>query len=161
MEASREELKNFLLESLKHCSDICTKNDGICPMEGENYCLNCILDALEDKKKKNSIAKEKQAEKEEIYFTEKGIARTILLNNALNDKSNFGNKEVHHWLYTSKEFVMVSISYDDFKMINYWFPMKSLYLYDDEYINEIVRTLYTLLENNPRFAKEEEKKDGK
>ena len=96
------------------------------------------------------IENNQEDEKEQERFAKNGIKNMINLTNALNDKDNFGDKEVKYWIYKFQDFVRVSIAYEDFKMINYWFPMKALYLYDAEHINEIVRAIYALLENNPR-----------
>ena len=96
---------------------------------------------------------------EQLSDAKPGMYNIINLTNALNDEENFGNKKVKYWIYTSKDFMRISISYEDIKPVDYWVSMKALIWDNDEYISEIVRTLYTLLENNPRFAKEEEKGD--
>ena len=97
------------------------------------------------------IENNQEDEKEQERFAKNGIKNMINLTNALNDKDNFGDKEVKYWIYEFQDFVRVSIAYEDNKLVNYWFPMKNLYLYDSEYtiVKEIIRAIYVLLENNP------------
>ena len=91
-------------------------------------------------------------EQKQLEQLTNGIARNMIyLTNALNDKASFGGKEVKYWIFTLQDFMRVSIAYEDNKLVNYWFPMKTLYLHDSEYtiVKEIIRAIYVLLENNP------------
>ena len=91
-------------------------------------------------------------EQKQLEQLTNGMVRNIVyLTNSLNDKASFSGKEVKYWIFTLQDFMRISIAYGDNKLVNYWFPMKNLYLYDSEYtiVKEIIRAIYVLLENNP------------